>query len=229
MSRGVLVALSGMDGAGKSSAALELERRLGERGADVRVEWQRLGEQTDVLARLAGPFKRLLRPRSTVADPLASGRPERAVTGAPRAHRRRDPVAWTWTLVVAAVLVRHYRRTAVAARAHQVVICDRWACDSLVDLEVRYGRHRAAAWLLRTFVPRPDVAVLLEIDVATSLQRKPDDQAEPILARMERLYDAAAGSLELTRVGARRPRDQVLADLEGRVAPLAGAGQPLRA
>jgi thymidylate kinase len=213
VTRGAIIALSGMDGAGKSSGAEEVERLLRQRGADARVEWQRVGEQTELLARLARPFKRLLRPGTTVADPLASGRPERAVGGAPRASARRGPVAWAWTLVVAAVVVRHYRRTAAGARAGTVVVCDRWACDALVDLEVRYGRHRLAAALVRALVPRPDLGVLLEIDVATSLARKPDDQAEPILARMERLYDAAATSLALTRLDARRPREQVLADL----------------
>jgi thymidylate kinase len=234
MSRGLLIALSGMDGAGKTSAAKEIARRLADRGVPARVEWQRLGEQRDVLARLARPFKHLLRPRSTVADPLASGRPERVVAGAPREHQRRGPVAWAWTLVVAAVVVRHYRRTARNAQAGTVVVCDRWACDSLVDLEVRYGRHRAAAWLLRSMVPHPDLAILLEIDAATSLRRKPGDQAEPILARMERLYDAAADSLGLTRLDARRPPEQVLADLDARVARLpgarsAGAGEALPA
>ena len=118
---------------------------------------------------------------------------------------------------MAAVVMSHHRRTAAGALAGTVVVCDRWACDAVVDLEVRYGRHRTAAWLLRFFVPRPDLGVMLEIDVPTSLARKPDDQAEPVLARMERLYDAAASSLELTRLDARRPREQVLADLDAMV------------
>jgi thymidylate kinase len=214
---GPLVALSGMDGAGKSTTAIEVERRLRAAGLDARIEWQRLGEQSEALDRIAGPVKRLLKPSSTVAEPLASGRPERAVAANMQRTHRRDPVAWAWTVVVTALTVRQYLRAAAPTRSGAAVVCDRWACDSIVDLEVRYGRHAAAEWLLRAAVPRPDLELLLEIDVETSMRRKPEDQAEAVLSRMQSLYDRAAGMLGVRRVDARRRIDEVLADVDALV------------
>jgi thymidylate kinase len=222
-----LVALSGMDGAGKSTTAIEIEQRLVADGLEACIEWQRLGEQSEVLDRIAGPVKRVLKPSSTVAEPLASGRPERAVAENEQRTHRRDPIAWSWTIVVTALTVRQYLRAARATRSGTAVVCDRWACDSLVDLEVRYGRHRAAEWLLRAAVPRPDLALLLEIDVETSVRRKPEDQAEAVLARMEALYDRAAAMLEVTRIDARRAREEVLAEVDLLVDELA-ARRPAR-
>lgn len=198
---GVLVALSGMDGAGKSSAAAAVSRHLREAGFPVHHRWHRIGEM-DQLARVAGPVKRLLRPRRPVAGSLVHGR-----------RRAHGPVAWAWVAVVALETARAYALSAGMTRAGLGVICDRWTTDSLVDLEIRYGRHRLAEWLLRAAAPRVDVEILFEVDAATAAARKPDDQPRAVLDRMQELYARAARRTRARRIDATRPLDEVIAEV----------------
>src|ERR671916_3111550 len=83
-----LIALSGMDGAGKSTAAGAIIDRLREAGYPVKPMWHRLGDMA-ALDRVAGPVKRVTRPRRRVAGSVEEG-----------VARRRGPIAWTWVLVV---------------------------------------------------------------------------------------------------------------------------------
>jgi thymidylate kinase len=193
-----------MDGSGKSSASEAIEAHLRERGIPVKVNWHRLGEMK-ALDLVARPVKRVLRPRRPVADPLASGRPEH-----PGARRRRGPIAWTWTLLVALVSVRDELISCGLTSRGIAVICDRWTCDALVDLELRYGGHRPAAWLLRRATPPADVELLLEIDAETAARRKPGDQPLAVLDRMPALYERAARSTGARRIDAARPQSEVL-------------------
>jgi thymidylate kinase len=256
--RGLLIALSGMDGAGKSTVAHALAGRLEAAGAPATTAWGRLAGETRTLDRIATPVKRVLRPRGTVADPLAAGeraRPPEAASArpeggsdetadaervaehartaaagglartdaagergeaAPQTRARGGASARAWVVVVAAVNARTFRRTARARRGGRAVVCDRWATDSLVDLRLRYGRHRLAERLLRLAAPRPDLALLLRLDADTATRRKPGDQDERVLADMERLYEdvardrEAAGDRRFVAIDARRPLDEVI-------------------
>jgi len=215
--RGLLIALSGMDGAGKSSAAEAISLRLAERNVAAEVSWARLGNRSRVLDRIAGPVKRLLKREGTVADPVAAGGPAITKVRNSREATRRTLVGWTWVLIVTAVNARDGRRAARVRNDGTAVICDRWTADALVDLHVRYGRHRAAEALIRRALPRPDLAVLLEIDPETSRQRKPEDQADRVLAEMVGHYAELAGRLDLLRIDARRPMSEVTRRLQAAV------------
>jgi thymidylate kinase len=220
--RGLLITLSGMDGAGKSSASLAIQRRLIDAGLNARIEWHRLGEDEKKLDRIGRPIKRLLRRSVTIADPIASRAPtETTIQQDPRvAGGRPSLLARIWVLVVTSVTLRsHWQTNRLRKGAHHVV-CDRWVCDSLVDLEVRYGRHRLASWLLQRAVRPPDLALFLEIDAETAALRKPEDQAMSILERMEALYAAAVDSFGVVRIDAKRPHEDVLAEVLARVEPL---------
>jgi len=212
--RGVLVALSGMDGAGKSSAAVAVKQRLDFFGFDTVVEWHRLGESR-TLSRIGPPLKQLLRRSVTIADPIASRSPTETIKRQdPRvAAGRHSAMSWTWVMIVTAFTVASHRRAARLAGAGRAVVCDRFACDSLVDVEVRYGAHRGARWLLRRLAPRPDLAVVLEIDAETAAQRKPEDQAPAILRRMQSLYARAAEQVGAQRIDATRRHELVLAEI----------------
>jgi thymidylate kinase len=212
---GTLVALSGMDGAGKSTVSTAVGERLRSAGLEVAVAWNRLGEDPRRLNAIAAPVKRLLRRSATISDPTVS----RAADDVehrqdPRvAAGRIGPVEWIWILIVTTLTVTDFRRTARSRRRGGVVICDRWACDAIVDLKLRYGDHRAATLLLRHAIPRPDVGVLLEIDAATAAERKPADLLPGARARMQELYAGYADTLGLERVAADRDREQVIADV----------------
>jgi thymidylate kinase len=214
--RGLLISLSGMDGSGKSTAAAAVRRELEQAGVHVDVAWARFGQEADVLDRVAGPVRKLLRRTGTTADPVAAGGPTVSARQNPRAAAgRRGPVGWAWVVVVAAVNARSFRRLARPRKRGVAIVCDRWAADSLVDLELRYGRHRLAEWLLSRATPRPDLAILLEIDAGTAATRKPGDQAERVLRGMEEAYARRAAQLGLERVDATRAAAEVAAEVVG--------------
>ena len=213
-----LIALSGMDGSGKSTAAQSIAAHLNAVGFPTEVRWWRLAEETRLLNRIAKPAKRLLRVADTVADPVAAGGPppeHRAVRPSDDVVRR--AVSSAWVLIVAFLSARSFRRAAAPLRKGISVVCDRWLTDVLVDLELRYGRRSTARWILRLLIPVPDMAVLLEVDHVTASSRKPGDQATYVLARMQAMYASTARRGELITVDARAPREKVQGELRGLV------------
>jgi thymidylate kinase len=201
----LLVTVSGMDGAGKSTAAGIIETRLRAAGLPAEIVWGRIGGESVLLNRLATPVKRVVRRSGTVADPVAAGGPGIQKVQDPREGQgRRRLVSWVWIVIVATANAGSYRRAASLRRRGTHVICDRWATDAFVDLELRYGRHRLAEGMLRRLSPERDLGVLLEIDARTAARRKPGDQAEHVLAAMEPLYAQRAREEGLVRIDSRR-------------------------
>jgi thymidylate kinase len=206
--KGVLVTLSGMDGAGKSTFTAAVREHLAAQGLPVRDEIVRIGRRGDTLDKIAIPVKKILRREGSTADPVAAGDEAAKVSGRAPEEAPRRGIGWAWTVVVAAENALACRRVARARRDANVVT-DRWLTDHLVDFELRYGRHPLGARILRAGVPRADLAVLLEIDAETSAARKPGDQAPSVTARMEERYSAIASELGLVRVDGRAPREDV--------------------
>ena len=206
--RNVLITLSGMDGAGKSTFTAAVCAHLTARGLPVRDEIVRIGRRGATLDRIAVPVKKILRREGTVADPVAAGDEAAKASGKPPEEAPRRGIGWVWTVVVAVENALAARRIARGRRRANIVT-DRWLVDYLVDFELRYGRHPLGAWILRTVIPRPDLGFLLQIDAATSAERKPGDQAPAVLDRMERRYGELAPALGLIHVDGRAPRAQV--------------------
>jgi thymidylate kinase len=205
-----------MDGAGKSAAARAVAAHLEAAGLPSEVVWWRLAEETATLDRIATPVKRALRFRGSVADPVAAMSRTDDEAGGPAATARRGPgrvVGACWTLVIATLSARSFRAVAARRRAGVSLVCDRWTADALVDLEVRYGRRRAASWILSAAVPGPDLAIVLEVDAATAGRRKQGDQAPRVLEQMEPLYAEQARRPGVRVVDARRPIEEVHAAL----------------
>lgn len=219
---GVLVTLSGMDGAGKSTFTAAVRAHLEARGLPVRDESVRIGRRGDTLDRIAVPVKQLLRRAGGTADPVAAGDEAAKASGRAPAEAPRGGIGWIWTVVVALENALAARRIGRARRGANVVT-DRWLADHLVDFELRYGRHPLGVRILRAAMPRPDLAFLLEIDAATSAARKPGDQAPSVLARMEERYSAVATELGLVRVDGRARREDVEASVLALVDSLTSA------
>jgi thymidylate kinase len=204
----VLVALSGMDGAGKSTLTAAIRAHLEAAGLPARDEIVRIGRHTAALDRIAVPVKRVLRREEPIADRLAAGDAgDEAADRAPDLTPRRG-VAWAWAAIVAVQNALYCRRIARGRRRGSIVT-DRWLADHLIDFELRYGRHRLADRILRAGVPRPDLAFLLEIDAETSASRKPGDQVPRVLARMEERYPVLAAEFGLIAVDGTAPREEV--------------------
>lgn len=206
--RSGVVALSGLDGAGKSSQADLLATALADLGVPTTTAWTRLSYRDWLhrLDRLIAVGVRLVRavrrgrgardesyPADVPADAPGRAAAERPV----RAFRQRHPsLTWCWAWVVALDAVADQRRTIRRARGHHaVVVCDRYALDSAAHLHVLYGdtvSTAAQAWAVRVLSPRPIAAFLLRIEAAEAFRRKPEEFTVEALARHARSYDVEA-------------------------------------
>jgi thymidylate kinase len=202
-----------MDGAGKSTVGLDLLEAFDAAGQPAVVHWTRLAGELGLLDRAARLVRRILGRGTSLADPKAPA-PAAPAAGGRGSDGVIDAV---WVLAVAGAAVRNARRAGRIRRRGLTVVCDRWVADALVDLRVRYGRHRAAEWLLRRGFPRADVAVLLEVDGATAARRKPGDQSEAVLHAMAERYAEVGERLGLPRLDAGAPAADVAARLRALV------------
>jgi thymidylate kinase len=196
--RGVVVALSGLDGAGKSSQGAALREVLERLGYDATVVRTRIAWD-DSLWTIAGPIKRLLTPplrvlsglRHTRTAPARSLARERAQAGDPDGGADEqpatpDPVTKVressalltdiWTLMItlanAASQWRHMRRQLMRGG---IVICDRYTLDSIVELRYSYGAERpfrGARAALSLLYPTPVRAFFLDVSPEVALERK---------------------------------------------------------
>lgn len=190
---GDLIALCGIDGAGKSTQAELLQKRLQAAGQSTEVLWCRWDP---VLAR---PAVRLLdrlarRGRSTVTASNA-----RVGTGDSRRKLKRRLLAsslvrglWTSLMVLdyGLQVAPKVRRAQVRA---EVVIVDRYRHDVLIDLSAGDQLARTPA-ILAWALPDPDMIIVLDVDEEVALARKPDSPDLTYLRERRRLYrQLAAG------------------------------------
>ncbi len=228
--RGAVVALSGLDGAGKSTQGEALVQALNARGFDAVVCWQRLSYD-DGLKRLTAPIRFLLRLalrlRPSIVPPaedsLAGGGvlPEFAVlpehAAARRLRERMPRVSALWVTLVAlshAVSVR--RETLREVRQGRIVVRDRYLLDSLVHLQDRYARvgdvDRQAA-LLRRLTPSPVCALYLDVSAQEAYRRTPEEYTVDRLAAHRTAYLEQAARLGVLVVDAERPVDVIAAQV----------------
>jgi thymidylate kinase len=164
------VALSGVDGAGKSTLARELAHRFERANIPSTLIWTRPGMRLGRLEKLAQLAKRLLGQdaRAGVARVAAGEQPSSLAS-------RRGLVGWAWTTLVAVSFLVDVRRQ--FRRARGVVLFDRHLLDALVTLEFAYkgADLRLVRRLIRGFLPSADITFLVEVSPQDAVRRKPDD------------------------------------------------------
>lgn len=167
--RRLVVAVSGVDGSGKTTLRAGVTASLQRCGIPVSTVWVRPGMGIGWLVTVAARVKRLLgqnaRPgiRSVAT---ADGVPLRSRTGA---------VGWIWVMLVVGSFLRGvWRQHRVASG---IVVYDRHLVDALATLDFAYaGVHlQVAHRLIRALLPPADVTIYLDVPVEVSVARKPDD------------------------------------------------------
>jgi thymidylate kinase len=221
----MILAVSGVDCAGKSTQIAMLEAHLRAHGARPDVRWHRPGYSRGLdLARAA---VRRLRPGAMPAPGPSAAR-ERAFSN-PRLQRAWAAMALVDTLTHYAVEVR---ALSLAGRA---VICDRYVDDGLLDLRLRFPDLHTDRWLttraLLRATPRPDLSILLMLDRARVQERiaaKAEPFPDPPATRERRhaAYDALAASGRFTVVDADGTPEEVFARVRALLpAALGGDGR----
>ena len=211
-----VIALSGIDGSGKSSQARLLRETLERLGYEAAVEWSPFG-QNAWLDRLAGPAKRLLgrSQRFRAGDPAHETGLER--TSGTALRERSAAVNQAWATVVSfanalsqlGTIARHTRRG-------RVVIYDRYALDSTVQLRFRYGTNGGFSLqrsLIGLLAPKPLAAFYLDIPPEASLDRKDDRWTLADLEAQARLYREEYERRGVVRLDGLRAKDELAAEI----------------
>lgn len=214
-----VIALSGIDGAGKSTQARLLKEALERLGYEVDVAWLPLAQNLS-LKRLAAPVKGLLQLRSSSTS--GAGTARSPVAGTARSlgggdHLRRDRPALNavWIATVAVANGMAHRRIALRGAARgRIVIFDRYVLDSAARLRFFYapdGLLGVQNALVRVLSPRPVCTFFLDLPPEQSLRRKDDVWTSNDLALQARLYREDAARSSPVRVDATEPPEQLAA------------------
>ena len=215
----LLVSVSGVDGSGKSLQVERLRQVFETCDVRVRCVWARGASSPGVgVALRAG--KGVLQ----AGEDAAQAAPEQAPRTESekfleRRRRLRNPfVRWVFSMVYAVDLKLTYViKVRFLMLTGKVVICDRYVYDALVDFAMYTGTDAArppfALNLMRVLVPRPPVAVLLDVEPAEALRRKPEEGDTLHLEAARTMFLELAKSHRLTVMPAGAPADAVQARL----------------
>lgn len=212
----LVVAVSGVDGSGKSTLIGLVARNLEEAGIPVSRIWARPGGKKNILLdSLARTGKRLLgQDPSWGAARVAGGGPTGDLAS------RRGFLGWTWAMLVTLSFLLDVRRQHLRSRG--VVLYDRHLLDALVQLDFVYGGvdlrlHQA---VVRLGLPKPHLSVYLEVPVEVALARlarkpqEPDDiyTGQYVVRRQLERYEARRPEAgRLRRLDGGRPAEELAA------------------
>jgi thymidylate kinase len=212
MSCGILIALSGIDGAGKSTQATAIMQYGQAHALQPVYLWSRGGYTSGFNA-----VKQLLRRLSGPRLPASGHSAERSrYLGNPRVQTLWLTIA---LLDMARVYALQVRWWLVRGR---LVLCDRYLWDTLIDFRLAFPQVHVESWLLWKLLvrlaPRPDVALLLMIPLEESARRceiKYEPFPDPPEVRRERFacYQKLVGQGKFRIIDATRPVETVTGEI----------------
>lgn len=211
--RRVVIALSGLDGSGKSSQASAAREALIRLGHEADTVWMPITANPAVwrvsaasrhvlrLFRWAPGFRRLDRK-------VAAGE---SFFATPGETRRAGLLTRAWVAYIALANGITHRRL---ARRADVVVFDRYVLDSVVRMRYLWGgSFTFAAWLLRVLSPKPTLAFLLDVPGDVALGRKQDQWSREELQQQAELYREEADRLGVVRLDGTRPQVELCAEI----------------
>ncbi len=207
--RSMLVAVSGVDGAGKSLQVELLGKAFEQCGISTRCVWGRCGS-----TKLAGWFIRLGKMvLSGGRLPLGAGGELRGRAEARKRYLENPVLRSGWNLLVLTELTILYNlRVRLPLLLGKVVICDRYLLDGLVALGVHTddgGISRSfLARLLELLNPLPAMNWLIDVPAETAFRRKRMEPIEHLEAQV-RLYKKMGKELQAVTVDGEQPADKV--------------------
>ena len=109
----------------------------------------------------------------------------------------------------------------------KVIILDRYIYDELANLRLSNALSRSFVRMVHNFVPRPDIAFLLDADPAAAHARKPEYPVEFMKQCRRAYFDLAAELGTMTIIPALGIKDAGIAVLKAAEQRLAAAGYPV--
>jgi thymidylate kinase len=220
-----IVAVSGLDGSGKSTQVLALRRTLESLGVDVQVEWKPLGHNASVrlLRRIVKRVVAKARGMQT-SDLDALKVPGRSLVAGPEPtllRRQNRVLTQIWATMVAVASATHFRFVTLRSLGTgRVILFDRYALDTVAQLRFFYGEQRAFAvqrHLVRAICPKPMFAVLLEIPGTVALARKPEQYDLAQLEAQARLLHEESGRFRVHAIAGTRPTEEICEEVARKV------------
>ena len=209
---GRLFVFSGIDGAGKSTQIERVARRIVQSGRVPCVLWARGGYTTGM---------------SCLKGILRLGNSSRLPAPGPSAERSRafaNPwVRKCWLRLAILDLIRVY---GVVLRWRlwrgQVVLCDRYWQDTLLDFQLHFPTENVAGWrlwrALRRVCPQPHATFLMRVPLHVALERSQQKQepfptpADVLESRLQ-AYDEWPKQEAHCLLDGQRPRDELTAEI----------------
>jgi thymidylate kinase len=217
---GVIVAILGGDGSGKSTALAELRSWL---GSDLDVRIVHLGKPPWSATTYGA--RALLKAASTATGVLArswSVAPTRRAAAFVSTYR---PLVWL--LCTARDRRRAYRKARRFANAGGLILCDRYPHPRLASMDVPLIERRAsrtdlpAVALMARLEERchhdiaaPDLLIVLRVDPDVAVARKPDEQPDRVRPRAAEIWNVDWRSTDAHVVDAGQPKEAVARELK---------------
>lgn len=212
--RSLLVAFSGMDGAGKTTQIDHLLVMLRDEGKVPVYLWTR-GGYTPLFNALKSSLRRLSGKR-LVPESGPSKQRQRSFS--------RPSIRKAWLVMALLDLIVLY---GIALRwwrwRGRSVVCDRYLWDTLLDFRLNFPQEKVESWLLwhvlRKVTPQPDAAFLLLVPVEESVRRsrlkdEPFPDPPDVLAERLAQYKALAAAGYWQVLDGRRPIDDVAQEIQ---------------
>jgi thymidylate kinase len=195
---GLLVSFSGIDGTGKSTAASQLSEMLKrEYGLASRYVWCKFGDH---------PFSRYRLSRFVGEHQVSELNP------CDTEAKQISPLLWIYGAVLLAFhLIQIIFSIWRPVRRGQVVICDRYIFDTMVDLEqdLHLPRSRVRSIFGARWIPQPDCKFLLDLEEEAAFSRKIDIPSSEYLQARRTRYLGIAREYGLTVVDASQSAEAV--------------------
>jgi thymidylate kinase len=215
--RPVLVAVSGVDGAGKSTLVTGIEERLRANGVAAEIVWYRPGMGMGWVDRPLRLARRVVTRLLGRGGGTSSGPTMRTIAQSDSVPAsRRGVVGWVWCMLVTLTFVVGVRTQVARLRRHaDVVLFDRHLADALATLDVFYRGVALGVprWVVRRLLPRAAATVYLDLPTEVAVARKPGDTIEhQAVAAQLAAYPRYVRDLpRALTIDATLPRDEVLA------------------
>lgn len=202
----LVVAVSGVDGSGKTTLSRVVTRNLNQAGVPASRVWARPGLSTGWLDILARAGKKLLGlDLSPGVERVAGGMPASGL------RSRHGIIGWTWAMLVTLSFLVDVRLQHMRGRG--VLLYDRHLPDALVTLDFVYEGVdlRLQRAMVRRGLPKPKLSIYLDVSAEVALTRKPEDIfGEYAIRRQLEGYKACLGEVEnLRRLDGTRPADEL--------------------
>lgn len=217
----LVVAVSGVDGAGKSTLCRSVACALDRAGVPAAVVWTRPGMRLGRLGRAALALGRRAIPGTEPVERIAQ--PAAPDLGG-RRRTRRGVLGWSWAMLVTCSYLGDVWKQHLGSSG--VLVYDRHSLDASVTLDLLHEGVdlRVHKLLVHHLVPKASLSFYLDIDAVRASTRKPDPSFDlrAIEVQLEHYHRRLEGADGVVRLDGTEDREHLTASIVRRVLRASG-------